>query len=222
MFEFLPPPALPSLYEQKVVEVATCPKGQSAIINVKWSTTPIKYNFNTPSRALQHVHIDTKNPYGSNVTTDTGGLTNGELQFKTQTSTKLQSYPGLNVNCLWVDKVDVHVVINPTVYVASDYKQGTCKHNAILAHEMKHVQIDQQAVQDYIPRIKQAAASAVRNIGVVGPKPDSEVKPLQAKINAYVQAAVQSTTKALHLDRKTRQQGLDNLQEYQRVNNACR
>lgn len=219
-------PALPAIDPPALVRpaqtVVACPAGQSAKVDVVWNTAPIQYDFSKSTKDLNHFHLDTNNPYGTNVHTDAGGITNGELLVKSSVSTKMQSFPAIHQTCLWVNAVQINILVKPTVYIASDYPQGSCKHNAIAEHEMKHVKTDQRVVQDFSPQIKAAVTAAVQKIGMVGPKADSDVRAVQTKINAYVQKALDGVTAQMHASRRQRQQQIDTLAEYQRVDRVCK
>lgn len=198
-----------------------CPVQKSARVDVRWRSEPVKYDFTRSIAHLNHSEIDTISPYGGEAATDVGGLMSGNVRYESNIQISSVRYTLGKLTCLWVDKVMVDVSIDPVVYVASEYPQGTCRHKAILEHEHKHVALDRKIVQQYLEPIRASTAAAVQNVGVVGPKPDAQVDDYKQKMSAYIQDAVKLQIDAMFAERMQRQRGLDNKDEYDRVQAQC-
>lgn len=199
----------------------TCPAQQKATVNIKWRADPVRYNFTQSENQLRKMHIDTVNPYGKQVRTDVGGLMSGSIQVKSNFQVSNLGYESLNLVCLWMDQVNIDISMAPTIYIASEHKQGTCRHNAVMEHELKHVATDKQIAAEYTPKIKAALNNALARVGVVGPKPMREQPAYQKKMMDYLGAEVRKVTDQMYEVRKQRQQAVDSLAEYERVSRLC-
>ena len=52
-----------------------------------------------------------------------------------------------------------------TVYVARELPQGSCIHAEVLAHEMRHVAVDEQLLREYVPALKRRLEDVVARLG---------------------------------------------------------
>lgn len=58
--------------------------------------------------------------------------------------------------CVRLDRVRLTIGSRKTnVYIDRKYRKTSCAYKTILAHEMEHVRINEQIVQDYVPKIRQ-------------------------------------------------------------------
>ncbi len=177
---------------------------------------------NTKNTAeLNRRDIDSENPYGVHVSTDVGGLMSGKMEYKSGIQISTVRYPTSRVSCLWVDKVIIDVVIDPTIQIASENAKGSCEYSAILEHEHQHVAIDRKVVTDHLEKIRAAAASAVQKVGMVGPKPDDTAEAFKKKMSSYVSEAIKGAADTMYADRTKRQKAFDNKAEYDRVSAKC-
>lgn len=200
----------------------TCPPKPAGKINIVWGSDNIAYDFTKSQAQLDRVDVDTDNPYDRSVKTHVGGLMKGGISVNSQVQVMTLTYPRSRQICQWIRQMDVNINIDPKIYVARDHKQGSCKHNAILNHEMKHIFVDREAVKKYMPIIKRQLEIAVRKVGIVGPKPEREANKYQKKITNYMDTELRSVTEKMYAERKVRQQGVDTLEEYERVSRQCR
>lgn len=202
-------------------DVATCPVQKSARVDVRWRSEPIKYDNTKTTAELNRRDIDSENPYGVHVSTDVGGLMSGKMEYRSGIQISTVRYPTSRVSCLWVDKVVIDIIIDPTVQIASENPKGSCEYDAILEHEHRHVAIDRKVVTDHLNSIRAAAAGAVSKVGMVGPKPDATVDDFKKKMTAYIQDAIKVSADTMYADRTKRQKALDNKAEYDRVSAKC-
>lgn len=202
-------------------EVIACPVQKNARVDVRWHSHPIKYDNSRTMADLNSSQIDSDNPYGVHVSTDVGGLMSGKMEYKSNIQVSSLRYPVSRVTCLWIDKVVINIVIDPTVQIAAEHPKGTCQYNAILEHEHKHVAIDRKVVTDYLEHIRQAATLSVQKVGMVGPKPDDTVEGYKKKMSDYISGAVTKVVDEMYATRTKRQKALDNKEEYDRVSAKC-
>lgn len=199
----------------------TCDPQKMSGVSVKWNSEPLKFNHSRSSGQLNNYDIDTKSPYARHVKTDVGGLMSGEIAIKSNFNFSLLRYPSAQETCLWFDNVQISIEIDPTIYIANDHKKGSCRYQAIKHHEMKHVYVDRKLVQKYTRKIKLRVEKALKNVGVVGPRPDHDVARVQKKMQKYLEDALGPVVDAMYEERARLQQNVDSLEEYERVKDQC-
>jgi len=200
----------------------SCPVQKSAQVDVRWRSEPIKYDFSRNTDNLNHREVDTVNPYGTHVSTDVGGLMTGNIKYESNIQVSSIRYPVGDITCLWIDKVIIDVVIDPTILIAAEHPQGTCQHDAIMEHEFKHIMADRNVVKDHVQGLRTAASAAVQKVGMVGPKPSIMGDHFKQKMTEYIQDALKKRMDELYADRKNRQIAIDNKKEYDRVDAVCK
>ncbi len=190
-------------------------------INVRTSTTPVAYDFSKTEHDLNGFSVDTINPYGEGVSTDVGGLMRGGITVshtvKYETSTDRVS----RQMCYYYSQIDIVIHINPTVYVAREFPQGSCKHNAILQHENQHVIIDREVVNKYAQIIGQNVSADIGRQSMFGPIQGSEHAAMETYIADHMKQLVSTYTDQMNAERRQRQQAHDSMAEYERVNRMC-
>ncbi len=200
----------------------TCEPKPMGAINIVWDSDNIQYDFTKSQSQMNRMEIDTENPYGRNVETHVGGLMKGGIAIQSRIQVAKVTYPRSRETCQWIDNMQVSLRISPKIYIARDHRQGSCKHKAILEHEMKHVFVDREIVKKYIPIFKRDLENAVRKVGIVGPKPERDARKYQQKINDYMEKQLKAVSDKLYAERSANQQGVDTLEEYERVAALCR
>ncbi len=199
-----------------------CQTPKAPTITVKTSTDHITYNFSLAERQLNKFNVSTVSPYSSNVITDVGGLMKGGIETQQQMSFGTMTNQQTREVCIWHDKIDVLIHIKPTIFVASEFPKGTCMHQSILDHEHKHVVVDREIVNKYASLIGKALHDDIRKYSVYGPVTLSRQQETLETIRKRMQAILSQQTTEMSNERKKRQQAVDSLQEYNRVNASCK
>ncbi len=198
-----------------------CAPNSAPIINVHTSTDQVFYNFTLSEKQLNGFSVSTVNPYASNIITDVGGLMKGGIQTQQKMSFGTMTNPNVGQVCYWHSDMDIYLHIKPTIYVASDFPKGSCMHAAILEHEHKHVIVDREIVNKYAALIGQALREDIHRYRIFGPVPISQEQALAAQMKQRMQTILTSYTTQMATERRKRQQQIDSLSEYERVNNLC-
>lgn len=202
--------------------VETCPSKPVGKVNIIWSSDAVKYDFSKSQHEMDRMEIDTKNPYDRSVKTHVGGLMSGGIGIKSEINVATLTYPRSRSVCQWIGSMNIEIAIDPTIFIAREHKKGSCKHRAILDHEMKHVYVDRQVVKKYAPAIKAHMQQSMSKVGIVGPKPERRAPVFQKKIVDYMDEQLKLITEKMYAERRVKQQDIDSLEEYQRVSNLCR
>ena len=209
------------LWSGDVLAEITCPAKPAGKVNIIWGSEPIQYDFSKSQSQMDRIDNDTVNPYDRDTKTHVGGLMQGGIAIKSQVQVATLTYPRSKQICQWLDKMDVNININPKILIASDHKKGSCRHNAILNHEMKHIFVDREIVRKYVPLIKRELEQAAIKVGIVGPKDARNAKLFQDKITDYMDGRLKIITTKMYSERSQNQQGIDSLVEYNRVSAEC-
>jgi hypothetical protein len=200
----------------------TCTVPKLPRIDVRPTSDNLEYNFTESTGQLSKKPLDTVNPYGPNVKTAVGGLTSGKMQMIQKVVFNTETYPSQGISCVWYDTITVRIHIDPTIYIASEFPKGSCRHAAVMQHEMKHVKVDRMIVNDYSKRIGNALLAMIRREGQgLGPIRASDAKQAQNVLQHRIRTVVDAHSRQLEADRRYRQQQIDTLQEYERVSKLC-
>lgn len=192
-------------------------------ISVSASDYKVRYDHSKSQRDLEKMDRDTISPYGANIKTHVGGLMNGEISISQNIRFYQETYPGLNVGCLYVDTITVKLDMKPVIYVSKSYPKGSCMYNSVLEHEKKHVSVDQALVVKYRGPMSEALHQALHQLGhKKGPMRTSSLSQAQRDLQSSIQAVVRKYSAQLTAERKKRQQDVDSLVEYERVQARCK
>ncbi len=199
-----------------------CKMPQPTQINVIPRSEPVKYDYSQTLDQLQAKQIDTINPYGFDTQSHTAGYMQGSVSLLSEVKLGQQYFPRYNVYCLWYDTVTLKIEIDPTIVIAKEKTQNKCEFNAIKEHELKHVKVDRQIVNKYSGTMGRIVYDGLKSRGfLVGPIPAKNVREVAARMQQTVGQLLDLEKQKMSIERIELQQGVDSLEEYQRVNTLC-
>lgn len=206
-----------------VLATIECHAKSAPKISVVPTKSIVKYDFTKTKPQLNSIDVDTVSPYGPNHQTYVSGLMSGSIEVSHQVSFMHETYDQLDQGCLYLKEIEVKVHIDPTIFIAKEYPQGSCMHNAVLTHERKHVREDQLIVNKYSNIIGVAVAKLVDSQGpAFGPYEIDRLPFVQQNIqNSLNQVVVKYNDKMNH-ERQQRQQAIDSLEEYESIGKRCK
>ncbi len=190
-------------------------------INIIPTTEDIFFNFTKSEKELNNFHIDTVNPYGKDVIVDVGGLMLGGIELKHSASIGYISNPNYKLSCLWFDTLNIDIGIKPTIYIAKEHNKGTCMHNAIMEHEMKHIEVDRKIVNKYANIIGYKINDKLTRETVYGPIPTAQDAAQQAQMMQSINDIIREYIDELQIERRIEQQKIDSVSEYDGVSAKC-
>lgn len=200
-----------------------CQLKKAPRIEVAASDTTVQYDHSKRKEELDAIGSDTKSPYGANVRSHVGGLMSGEVRVSQNIRIMQETYPTMGAGCLFVDSVTVNIHIKPIIYIAREFEKGSCMYGAIMEHEKKHIAVDRKIINKYTNLIVHALDAGLKQMGYAqGPYRTGQLEIEQKRMQDVSQAIVQRFSSQMTEERKRLQQQIDNLQEYNRVNNMCR
>lgn len=165
-------------------------------------------NADIPPAAIYHITIH--------------AMSTGHMQMMTKPAFVTKAV-GKNDVCIFPQTVDVHIHIDPVIYMARELRDDACEYREYMLHELQHVEEDKRLVEDYkeiILRNMDFAFPAASDYAV-GPVPRSLLKEAQAELSANIQGAMQSTFDSMMRERTERQRAIDSTGEYMRLSVAC-
>lgn len=192
-------------------------------ITITATDTTVKYDHTKTQAQLDNFQVDTINPYGEEVQSHVGGLMSGEVSISENMRFATESYPMINAGCLYIDRVNVELHINPTIFIARDYPKGGCMYNAVMEHEKKHIAVDREIVNKYSTLIINSLNTSLKQVGYAqGPFSLQQMPSVQEKMKQTVHGVIKLYSAKMSEERRARQQKVDSIQEYDRVSNMCR
>jgi len=203
--------------------VVECKAKTAPKINVLPTKSHVKYDFTKTKRELNEVDVNTISPYGPQHKTNVSGLMSGAIGIKHQISFIHESYEQVDQACLYLKEINVKINIDPTIFIAKEYPQGSCMHTAVLTHERKHVVEDQLVVNRYANIIGRALVEAVNVKGsTYGPFKIDQLKQQQQQAQDSLHNIVKRLNLQMNEERQRRQQAIDTLEEYQSIGARCK
>jgi hypothetical protein len=209
-------------YVQLASADMVCKARKEQRVTVSVSETNVRYNHDRSQNQLDRVKHDTISPYGKEVRARVGGLTEGEVTLSQNVRVLQETFPRLNMGCLYLHSIEAKLHIKPVVYIAREFPKGSCMYDAILEHEKKHLQVDQEVVAKYRGLIEGDLKKQARSLPFsTGPYESGAIKSAQIKIQNYFQEIVKQYSKRMGEERRARQQAVDTLEEYESVQAQC-
>ncbi len=199
-----------------------CVMPKSTDINITPSTQKVQVITNRTLAQLQNEQIDTINPHSFNGVSVTQGFAQGKISMKAEVKLDYSTLPQYRAACLWYDTISVSFDIDPHIYIAKEVHQDRCMGQAVLAHEMKHVNADRQVVNKYSQIIGQKLITELKARGfMAGPVKIEEAEAIAERMKKTVMQIIELEHERMNLDRRDAQGQVDSAQEYARVAALC-
>jgi hypothetical protein len=146
----------------------------------------------------------------------------GEIKTSSNVSIMSETYPALNAACLMINKITVKIHVDPTIYIAREYRKGSCMYASVLEHEQKHVRTDRILVNKYTGLIARALDAEFKKTNYAfGPVRSHNMDEEQRRISYVSSKIVKELSEKMNAERRVLQQNIDTLEEYNRVSRKC-
>lgn len=123
--------------------------------------------------------------------------------------------------CLYPEKIDVRLeYYMPTIYILNGLKEGTCQYDLAMRHEKTHMQIYIEALDYFLPILKQEAEDLFEEIGVRAALPQNAEETAKALNGVYLEK-VQKKIDVWHEEVEAEQMKLDSVENYMMENMLC-
>jgi hypothetical protein len=224
MLKALAAKAAPALFKPLVLAALTvCPPAERAPqVDVAFSARPTLYVKDVPVKTLTQALMHNTD---STFTSDSQWSVNGAMVrdikdsgFRTQFET-LHDQSGNY--CLYVANVQSYIVDNPTIYLADQAAKSKCRYTVVKAHEERHVKVDFDTINEFIPKLKMAALRYVATLEPLGPYNETQMKQMQDTLQQEIRGAVEPVLQQMFQTLHMRQSRLDTPENYRREQALC-
>jgi hypothetical protein len=149
-----------------------------------------------------------------------GGLTRNQSQSSINI-TSAETPQVFGDYCLWPTTVQISIELQPTVWVASEYAQGSCRYNVAYVHEMMHVKIARDTFTEFMPGIEALLRAKATAMAAQGPMPEQSLNAAKDAQLAELQSALDGAIKGIGMVLEGRQAVIDTPEAYRQASNAC-
>lgn len=195
---------------------AECPL-HKPITTVNFETNPVEYIREHDASELTQMHSG-----GQYTGARVLGLTGGDVGVSFTARFKASPYPDIeNHYCLTVKSVNATFSSFPRIYIARNFRRGTCEYAKVLAHELKHVKILKNAHIEFLPEYRKYLNLTVSQIPVIPPILLSDVNLIKQQLITYIRNDLRGYLQNIEREIEIRQKSLDSKEEYERVLDRC-
>jgi hypothetical protein len=173
------------------------------------------YNVDTDLATLQGLSRDVSRVIPESLTL---GLTRYNQVMRVNPASVASDMPD-GTTCVKVERVDIMFGYKDVVvYVANDIPPHTCGYDQVLEHEQKHVAVQRQILNDYIPVLQQNLKEYLAENGAQQNKDYAQaVTWLRDNVEAIAEDVMVKIT-----EENTRlQSNIDTPEEYARIGESC-
>ena len=191
-------------------------------IRVTPKTSKVKYDISQTRDEIQKYNIDTVNPYGFDAKTHTNGFMRGLIKMQPFVKLDYKYVYQNQAVCIWYEKVELKIEIEPEIVIAKEVASDRCEYSAVKEHELKHVMVDRKIVNKYAKTMGKKVYEGLKSRGfVVGPIRPEAAEAVAKRMQETVGQLVELEYQKMSIERQERQQAVDSLEEYERVNSLC-
>ncbi len=104
------------------------------------------------------------------------------------------------------------------VHVASEIPVNSCLHGEVLAHEMRHVAVDEALLREMMPMIRIRLDQVLEGMAPVRSRSQAQA---MAAIRRPLESAMRRIMQEFGRERDRRQAQVDTVEEYERVSRVC-
>ena len=147
------------------------------------------------------------------------GVTASKIGVQTKVHYKV--LPMGDTTCFWVHRIDV--ILRPSVldvYIAREYKKGSCPYKAILHHEREHVRIARDTLERFTTSVRSALTSPLIPTAL-NPEVSASPGAAKARVEKVGQQLIKPVVKVMEKEYRKLQARLDTPKEYERVRRRC-
>jgi hypothetical protein len=198
-----------------------CPPQGIPQVQMQTVNTPAQFSTSLSSAELGNFPVSTVVARHSNEIFVTGGITRGQITTSYDMAFNKLLNSATQMACIWPKQVRVTVSYAPIVYIAREYRPGSCRYNTTMEHELRHVNTDVITLNEYLPRIQNAVQGVVNALGVRGPMPDHAATAQQEAMVDAIAGRLKGILAEMDAVRMQRQQQIDTRQEYMRLGKVC-
>ncbi len=124
--------------------------------------------------------------------------------------------------CFWVRRTELAIRHpSPDIYVAREYRRGSCPYRAILAHERQHMNTSRAQINRFLPRLRWVLTSLRIPTGD-RPIFVTSAEAAKTEIRALMKELAESLFREIGQALRAAQAKLDSPASYRRLRKACK
>lgn len=190
-------------------------------VTIKAVFEPLRYDYSRASRTLEDMH---RKEYGGQ--THEGYHINGLTPYNLKTTLEFDILKRVfrdGVTCFYPGEITLVLTFqDPVIYIARSLKKGSCTFNVTMRHEQTHEQINVEALEYYLPKIKDSFLAAVKKYAVAGrEKDDITLEAVQKSLQKKYFDAINPILKELEDEVGREHEKFDNLENYNYETSLC-
>ncbi len=196
-----------------------CPDFSAPLITLNKVIAPPRLDQSLGLTRLRQMAMDTQKEFSSQRHETPVGLTSASLKLETQFEIKVRTTSNDPMVCAQISALTLHFGFDDTtVYMARELPHHTCSYAEVLAHEQKHIAVDQELVDALTPALQTLLQQAVASIGVIRA---SSSKVAEQQIASLIHQYMGDLGAHLSEIRKKKQAQIDTPTEYDRLSRSC-
>ena len=187
----------------------------------------IRYLFNFPNPLYDHSHSTAQiealsEKEGEHENYHIDGLTQSEFGLKTLYEFNYSKKMFQDSYLLWVENLRIDFSYTTmTVYVSSQYPDGSCEYQATLDHENQHVQIHHQIYEKYQKTLKNVLSLSEGIPLANHPIMVRSLEDGKAQISQLISAVTNPVFDQFQQELSQEQAQLDTTENYRELRNRC-
>lgn len=174
---------------------------------------PTQYVRDVSAKELTDAH-----EYGASITLGHAGGRSGIRMSIEYEAVQLHA----SLYCLQVKKIKAQFYAEPTIYIANNFRRGSCEYNSVLKHEHEHVKILRRAHKSYISKYRTHLRKIAQKIPYFPPVKITEMQGYKDIAARHIDNGLSEYMAHIRDYVAERQQELDTPEEYRRVNERCK
>ena len=190
-------------------------------VTIKAVFEPLRYDHSRAPRTLETMH---RKEYNGD--THEGYRINGLTPYNLKTTLEFNVLKKVfkdGVTCFYPGEITLVLTLkDPVIYIARGVKKGSCEYELTMRHEQTHEQINVEALEYYLPKIKDSFIKAIKKYAVAGRlKDDVTLEVVQESLQKKYFAAINPLLKELEDEIATEQAKFDTLEQYNYESSLC-
>lgn len=197
-----------------LASLSSCPDQGKVAVHVTVKKVESPYVINLDIKQLTKM----KNPGHNHKTI---GLTKGRIHFDQQAAFYATVQKPSGVTCFVMTSYTMAITYSPQIHIASELKKNSCRYNIVVAHEKKHVAIDEKILKEYLAKFEKKITEVVAKLGPRGPFPRKLLDQEQRDLLNEVTGELRPLKDKMESVRTAQQAKLDTVSNYRREKALC-
>ena len=199
-----------------------CQDDKSPAINIKVTDSQPRFDYSMTQKKMADYAASAHLPAADIYDLTVNAMSTGRMRIDRSVKFKGQKLPDKQV-CVQVSEVNVHIHVDPVIYIARELHDEGCEFKEYYLHEMKHVEEDRKLVEDYKAIIQRNMDFAFPDSDDynIGPVPAAQTDPSAKSLTENVEGVLNATFDSMMRERQGRQRAIDSTGEYLRLSRVC-